>query len=65
MRREAAVPIDEELEAAIRDQQRRVLDQWPDGTTCLVSPGTRQRLREPPAGGRHLLADAQPLAGDL
>jgi integrase len=35
MRREAAVPIDEELEAAIRDQQRRVLDQWPDRTTCL------------------------------
>ena len=35
MRREAAVPIDEELEAAIRDQQRRVLDQWPDGTACL------------------------------
>ena len=35
MRREAAVPIDEELETAIRDQQRRVLDQWPDGTTCL------------------------------
>jgi ferredoxin len=35
MRREAAVPLDEELEAAIRDQQRRVLDQWPDGTTCL------------------------------
>jgi len=35
MRREAAVPIDEELEAAIRDQQRRVLDQWPGRTTCL------------------------------
>jgi site-specific recombinase XerD len=35
MRREAAVPIDEELEAAIRDQQRRVLEQWPDGTACL------------------------------
>jgi integrase len=35
MRREAAVPVDEELEAAIRDQQRRVLDQWPGGTTCL------------------------------
>ncbi|TGB09642.1 site-specific integrase [Streptomyces sp. MZ04] len=35
MRREAAVPIDEELEAAIREQQRRVLDQWPDGTACL------------------------------
>jgi integrase len=35
MRREAAVPVDDELEAAIRDQQRRVLDQWPGGTTCL------------------------------
>jgi len=35
MRREAAVPIDEELQEAIRDQQRRVLDRWPGGTTCL------------------------------
>ena len=35
MKREAAVPIDEELQAAIRDQQRRVLDRWPAGTTCL------------------------------
>jgi integrase len=35
MRREAAVPIDEELEAAVGDQQRRVLSRWPDGTTCL------------------------------
>lgn len=35
MRREAAVPIDEELEASIGDQQRRVLDQWPEGTACL------------------------------
>lgn len=35
MRREAAVPIDEELETAIGEQQRRVLAQWPAGTTCL------------------------------
>lgn len=35
MKREAAVPIDEELEAAIGEQQRRVLDRWPDGTTHL------------------------------
>jgi integrase len=35
MRREAAVPIDEELQAAIRDQQRRVLCHWPGGTICL------------------------------
>jgi len=40
MRREAAVPVDEELEAAIRDQQRRILDRWLDGTTCLF-PGER------------------------
>jgi site-specific recombinase XerD len=35
MKREAAVPIDEELETAIRGQQRRVLDRWPGGTACL------------------------------
>jgi integrase len=35
MRREAAVPIDEELEAAVREQQRRDLDRWEDGTPCL------------------------------
>ena len=29
MRREAAVPVDEELEAAIRGQQQRVADRWP------------------------------------
>jgi integrase len=47
MKREAAVPIDEELEAGIREQQRRVLSQWPDGNTHLFprrianSGGTR------------------------
>jgi site-specific recombinase XerD len=36
MKREAAVPIDEDLRAAIHEQQRRVLDRWPDSsTTCL------------------------------
>ena len=57
MRREAAVPIDEELEAAIRAQQRRVLDRWPDGTACLfprphapTSPGT-SRCRTAATGG--------------
>ena len=43
MRREAAVPIDEELQAAIVDQQRRVLDQWPDHATCLF-PRPRANL---------------------
>ena len=36
MKREAAVPVDEELEAAVREQQRRVLDRGPGGTTCLL-----------------------------
>jgi site-specific recombinase XerD len=35
MKREAAVPVDEELEAGIGEQQRRVLKRWPDGTPLL------------------------------
>ena len=35
MRREAAVPIDEEIEADIRAQQRRVLQRWPAGSPYL------------------------------
>jgi integrase len=37
MRREALVPIDEQLQQLITDQQRRVLRQWPNTTTVLVS----------------------------
>jgi len=35
MRREAAVPIDEQIEADIRAQQRRVRQRWPDGSPYL------------------------------
>lgn len=35
MKREAAVPIDEDLEQAIADHQQRVLDLWPAGTGVL------------------------------
>jgi integrase len=35
MEREAAVPIDEELEAEIRAQQSRVLERWPAGNPNL------------------------------
>ncbi|MFF3159914.1 tyrosine-type recombinase/integrase [Streptomyces sp. NPDC057910] len=35
MKREAAVPIDEDVQAAIRDQQQRVLNRWPQGTAVL------------------------------
>jgi len=39
MRREAAVPIDEELEAEIRSQQQRVAERWPQ-THPHLFPGT-------------------------
>lgn len=35
MKREAAVPIDDDLEAEIRAQQRRVTERWPEGTAHL------------------------------
>lgn len=35
MKREALVPIDEELEHDIREQQRRVLERWPGGVPVL------------------------------
>ena len=41
MKREAAVPIDEELEAAIRDQQQRVPQRWPEAPPAPVSPAAR------------------------
>nr|WP_082456820.1 MULTISPECIES: tyrosine-type recombinase/integrase [unclassified Frankia] len=40
MKREALVPIDEELEAEITRQQRRVTDRWPD-TTPTLFPKTK------------------------
>lgn len=49
MRREALVPIDEELLAAIDTQQRRVLERLPDGAPVLFpaarsNPGGRRAL---------------------
>jgi integrase len=35
MNRQAAVPIDEELQAEVRAQQSRVLERWPDGNPHL------------------------------
>ncbi|WP_370185352.1 tyrosine-type recombinase/integrase [Rhodococcus wratislaviensis] len=49
MQREAAVPIDAELEAEIRDQQRRVLDRWPGGSPNLFPRPTAN------TDGRHPL----------
>ena len=41
MRREAFVPLDEELTADIRSQQQRVTSQWPDGTSVLFPRPSR------------------------
>jgi len=49
MNRQAAVPIDDELEAEIRAQQRRVLQRWPDGNPNLFLRQTAN------AGGRRCL----------
>jgi integrase len=35
MRREAAVPLDDELEAEIRAQQDRIAARWPEAHPCL------------------------------
>jgi integrase len=35
MKREAFVPIDEQVNAGIRSQQQRIASQWPDGTPVL------------------------------
>jgi integrase len=37
MKREALVPIDEEVEQAITEQQRRILQRWPDGSPWLFA----------------------------
>jgi hypothetical protein len=49
MKREAAVPIDDDLEAEIRAQQRRVTARWPEGVGHLfpkphANPGGRHPL---------------------
>jgi integrase len=40
MKREALVPIDEDVEQQIATQQRRVLDRWPEGTPVLFPQAT-------------------------
>lgn len=48
MKREAAVPIDDDLEAEIRAQQRRVTARWPEGCTHLFpKPNANPRGRHP------------------
>ena len=51
MNREAAVPIDEQLEADIRTQQNLVLQRWPDGSQHLFP-----RTTSNPTGQRSFAA---------
>ena len=46
MKREALVPIDEEVEADDRRQQQRVLERWPDGSPVLF-PRPEDEPRRP------------------
>jgi hypothetical protein len=64
MKREADVPIDEELEQAIRDHQQRVLERWPRHG-CPLSAAAREGVGKAADVRRQLPADAPPLAGDL
>ena len=48
MKREAAVPIDEELEAAIGEQQHRMLATMAGRGTAAVPARTLERLRQRP-----------------
>ncbi len=60
MRREALVPIDDELEAQIIEQRKRVHDRWPDGAPVLF-PRTRANpdgsMRASHSGYQHALAE--------
>jgi integrase len=40
LKREALVPIDDDLERQLQEQQRRVLDRWPGGAVCLFPQPT-------------------------
>lgn len=65
MRREAAVSIDEELEADIRTQQRRVLHRWPNGKPLPIPQTPHQPHDQDPLGRQHLPPPALPLAAVL
>jgi integrase len=59
MKREALVPIDEQLHAHLREQQRRLREQWPAGVTVLFPRrGANLRGDKPisPSGYRRALA---------
>ena len=65
MKREALVPIDEELEALITRQRERNRERHPDGTPVLFPAAHGQHRRDPPDRLQHLPGRALPVAGRL
>jgi site-specific recombinase XerD len=57
MKRQALVPIDEQLLAQIRDQQQRIVQQW-HGQTTFLFPRDKANLR----GDRHIAGDTYRIA---
>ncbi len=53
MKREALVPIDEELEQLIRQQQRRVLDRWPQPPVLFPRPTANPDGHKPISDGTY------------
>jgi integrase len=54
MKREALVPIDDELQAEISSQQQRVLQRWPDGAPVLLPrPNMNLGGHQPIAGNTY------------
>jgi integrase len=53
MKREALVPIDEELEQLIRQQQRRVLDRWPRPPVLFPQPTANPDGHKPISDGTY------------
>jgi site-specific recombinase XerD len=65
IKREALVPIDDELQAEISRQQQRVLQRWPDGAPALL-PRPNMNLGGHQAIAGNTYRDAlSPLAGTL
>ena len=54
MKREALVPVDEELEALIARQRERNRERCPDGTPVLFPRPSGQHRRDPPDRLQHL-----------
>ena len=65
MKREALVPVDDELFALIGEQKQRVLQRFPAGAPAAVPPAERQPQRAPARLQPHLPRRALPLAGRL